>query len=167
MIRPLTKSSVSATNTDAHSAPNPPSNVPILDTDTLTVIQRRSEPAYTRLVSRFNASPDIRVFTTIVSFEEQTRGWLEYVKRARSPDQLIKAYSMLHELHLDFSTRPVLDFDAQAAHVYNRLLHARLRLGSMDLRIAAITLARNEILLTRNLKDFRRVPNLRAEDWTI
>jgi tRNA(fMet)-specific endonuclease VapC len=36
----------------------------------------------------------------------------------------------------------------------------------MDLKIAAIVLANSAVLLSRNLRDFHKVPGLRAEDWT-
>jgi tRNA(fMet)-specific endonuclease VapC len=36
----------------------------------------------------------------------------------------------------------------------------------MDLKIAAIALSQNGLLLTANLKDFQKVPNLQVEDWT-
>lgn len=36
----------------------------------------------------------------------------------------------------------------------------------MDLKIAATALVHDALPLTRNLSDFRKVPGLRAEDWT-
>ena len=35
----------------------------------------------------------------------------------------------------------------------------------MDLRIASIAIANDATLLSRNLKDFSRVPGLRVENW--
>jgi len=42
----------------------------------------------------------------------------------------------------------------------------RIRVSTMDLRIASIALSLDMTLLTRNLTDFRLVPGLRVEDWT-
>jgi tRNA(fMet)-specific endonuclease VapC len=141
-------------------------SVPVLDTDILSIIQTRSEPAYTKLLSRLRRQETSTiVWVTIISFEEQLRGWLEYVKRARPP-QLPKGYSKLHELNEDFSTRPVLPFDQAAAEEYQNLQRAKVRIGTMDLRIAAICISNREILLTRNLRHFEKVPGLRVEDWT-
>jgi tRNA(fMet)-specific endonuclease VapC len=39
-------------------------------------------------------------------------------------------------------------------------------IGSLDMLIAGHALSRNLILLTHNLKEFKRVPGLKAEDWT-
>jgi tRNA(fMet)-specific endonuclease VapC len=143
----------------------PRGRVPVLDTDILTVVQRRIEPEYSAFVGRASRFVGGPIVTTVVSFEEQLRGWLEYVKRAK-PAQLPAAYAKLAELNRDFSTRPVLPFDGAALAVYERLAAARPRVGAMDLRIAAVAIANDEVLVSRNLQHFRKVPGLRVEDWT-
>ncbi|MEH2059839.1 MAG: hypothetical protein V7K97_27520 [Nostoc sp.] len=47
------------------------------------------------------------------------------------------------------------------------MIRQRIRIRTQDLRIAAITLLVNGILVTHNRKDFEKVPNLRLQDWTI
>jgi len=59
-----------------------------------------------------------------------------------------------------------LPFDENAAEIFNQLRASKLRIGTNDLAIAAITLSINGILVTRNTVDFERVPNLVIEDWT-
>ena len=71
----------------------------------------------------------------------------------------------MRTLLADFTTRPVPDFDQDALIEFERLKRSRVRIGT-DLRIAAIALARDALLLSRNLADFRKVPSLRVEDWT-
>lgn len=86
--------------------------------------------------------------------------------KARSLTQQIEAYRRLRR-HLDnYRLIPVLDFDEQAAAELTRLQKARVRIGTMDLKIAAIALANDATLLTRNLSDFGKVPGLKVEDWT-
>ena len=59
----------------------------------------------------------------------------------------------------------VLEFDTEAATEYQRLKQSRIRIGTMDLKIAAIALTHKATVLTKNLKDFSRVPGLKIEDW--
>lgn len=42
----------------------------------------------------------------------------------------------------------------------------RIRIGTMDLRIAATAIERGMIVLSRNTVDFSQVPGIRLEDWT-
>ncbi|MCY3574087.1 MAG: type II toxin-antitoxin system VapC family toxin [Chloroflexi bacterium] len=70
-----------------------------------------------------------------------------------------------------FMRYTILPFDEAAARVYGRidgyLKDAGMRIGPVETQIAAIALARNLILVTRNTRHFRRVPNLAFEDWTV
>jgi tRNA(fMet)-specific endonuclease VapC len=138
----------------------------ILDTDHLTIIQRTTEPAYTSLRSRLRQATSEDTYTTIVNFEEQMRGWLTVLAQSRDMHQEVAAYRRLHALLAFFGDIAVLDFDTPAADLFLQLRRSRVRIGSMDLKIAAITLSHGAVLLSRNLTDFRQVPGLQVEDWT-
>ena len=137
----------------------------ILDTDHLTVIQRRTEPAYSRLRARLSQFSAGKVKTTIVSFEEQLRGRLAVISRARNRPSEVAAYKHLQILLRFFSEIPVLDYTEDAMARFHELRQSRVRVGPMDLKIAAIALSRDALLLSANLKDFKRVPKLHVEDW--
>lgn len=66
----------------------------------------------------------------------------------------------------DFARAQVLPFDDAAAAAFESLRTQRVRVPTMDLRIASICLSRGMTLLTRNVADFARVPGLKFEDWT-
>jgi tRNA(fMet)-specific endonuclease VapC len=137
----------------------------ILDTDHMSVLERRERPALGHLLNRLADLSPSEVATTVISYEEQMRGWMAYLSRARSVTQQITAYSRLLA-HLDNYRRiPVLGFDTAAATEFQRL-RRRLRIGTMDLKIAAIVLSRDATLLSRNLGDFNQIPDLHVEDWT-
>lgn len=137
----------------------------VLDTDHLTLIQRQTEPAYSRLRTRLQRLASIEVFTTVISVEEQMRGWLNLIARAKTAQQEVAAYQRLHMMLTFFAGTPLLDYTDEATVVFNQLKQSRIRIGSMDLKIAAITLAYNALLLSGNLKDYQQVPNLKVEDW--
>ena len=139
----------------------------VLDTDHLSVLERSDQPGSGALRARLADLPPAEVVTTIISFEEQMRGWMAYLARTRSVAQQVEAYRRLLQ-HLDNYRRiPVLAFDEAAAIVFQRLQRARLRIGVMDLKSAAIVVSRDATLLSRNLTDFRQVPGLPVADWTI
>jgi len=48
---------------------------------------------------------------------------------------------------------------------FERLRQQRVRIGTMDLKIAAIALEHNALGLSGNLRDFQQVPGLDVEDW--
>ncbi|MDB5356714.1 MAG: PilT protein domain protein [Phycisphaerales bacterium] len=136
----------------------------VLDSDILSIIQRASGAEYDRLAAKLDAADD-DVYVTVISLEEQMRGWLAYIAREQSFEKQTLAYLKLRELVVDFAARAMLDFDATSANEVTRLKKLKVRIGTMDLKIVAIVLAHNAKLITRNLIDFRKVPGLVAEDW--
>jgi tRNA(fMet)-specific endonuclease VapC len=111
--------------------------------------------------------PQTDLALSIVSLHEQTRGCHAYLQRARTAREVVYGYRLLAQVLQDFSTAPVLPFDEAAATVFTALVAQRLRVRTMDLRIASIALARGLIVLTRNAQDFGRIPGLQLEDWTV
>ena len=138
----------------------------VLDTDHLSVLERNTAPGSTTLRAHLaHLSPD-EVVTTIISYEEQMHGWMAYLAQSRSVAQQVVAYGRLLQ-HLDNYRRiPILEFDEAAAGVFQRLRRARRHVGTMDLKIAAIVLSRDALLLSKALADFGQVPGLQVEDWT-
>jgi tRNA(fMet)-specific endonuclease VapC len=137
----------------------------LLDTDHLSVFQRKRGAEFSRLSSQLVAVPRIDVGISVVTFHEQVLGCHSYLSRSRTADDLVKGYDRFYKLLKDIATVPIVPFDAAAAAALDSLKAARVRLDPMDLRIAAIALANNLTLLTRNTVDFSRVPGLNFEDW--
>ncbi len=70
--------------------------------------------------------------------------------------------ALLFEFYQEFEIVP---FDEAAARQFDELRQQKLRLGTMDLKIAATALVHHALLLSANRTDFERVPGLRVENW--
>jgi tRNA(fMet)-specific endonuclease VapC len=139
----------------------------VLDTDHLSLFQRE-HPTVTQHLKQINF---VNTAITVVTLEEQIKGWLNvinsYNNQPSQSEKLILAYKGLRDGIEYLNKIQLLDFEQSAYNVYQELVRQRIRIGTKDLRIAAITLSINAILVTRNTKDFAKVPNLQIEDWTI
>ncbi len=136
----------------------------LLDTDHLTLLFRGGAEGL-RIQRRMLPLAPKDVATTIITYEEQSRGWLSVISRAKSATEQIQAYGRL-EHHLDYFRRlTVHGFSAPAAVEFQRLRKS-VRIGTMDLRIASIALALDAVVISRNRQDFEKVPGLRIEDWS-
>jgi tRNA(fMet)-specific endonuclease VapC len=137
----------------------------VLDTDHLSELERLASRKGTKLRERLAQVPDRPVATTIVSVEEQLRGRLAVINEKRVGIEQGLPYTRLIELIEFYSGWPILPFDQIAVERFHNLRAARIRIGTMDLKIAAIVLALGATLLSANLRDFRQVPGLSVEDW--
>jgi tRNA(fMet)-specific endonuclease VapC len=137
----------------------------LLDTDHISILQLRSGPEFAVLFVRTTQYAADLAFS-IISFHEQFLGSHAFISRARNSGEIVRGYRLLTEILNGFSAAPVLPFDDAAAAVFEDLRTRRVRVATMDLRIAAIALSRNAVLLTRNQRDFNKVPGLVTEDST-
>ncbi len=93
----------------------------IIDTDHVNLLEWGSGAIGQRLHERIRGLPEGEVATTIISFEEQTRGWLAFQARARTIEQQVTAYRKLNR-HLNiYCEIDVLEFDTEAAAEFERL----------------------------------------------
>jgi tRNA(fMet)-specific endonuclease VapC len=135
----------------------------VFDTDHATLFQQ-GNPQIVQRVSAVNPK-DIAI--TIVTFEEQMYGRLNRIGRATSGEERISAYASLRKTINYLTDFELLDFDRNAENYYRKFLQQKIRVGTQDLRIAAIAISTSSILLTRNRRDFERIPGLRFEDWSV
>src|SRR5436309_11198384 len=138
----------------------------LLDTDHLSVLQWEEQPACDRLLARLDRLPPDDIATSIISFQEQVQGWQALLKRARQPEQIVRAYAKLEAVWRSFLRMNVLSFTEEAQTRFMELRRQCPRLQTMDLRIASVALVTGATLLSRSLRDFGRVPGLTVEDWT-
>jgi tRNA(fMet)-specific endonuclease VapC len=137
-------------------------NLYILDTDHVSLFQRR----HPQVIVKVGTTLPEQLAVTIITVDEQFRGRLAQIKRAKSSQALIKAFAELRQAVQYFNNLRILDFDAAADAQSIILSQQKIRTGIYDLRIAAIALATGSTLVTRNRSDFEKVPGLTIEDWS-
>jgi tRNA(fMet)-specific endonuclease VapC len=99
-----------------------------------------------------------------ISISSITAAKLNYgAERSRSPHQNRVA---ILEFLIPFN---LLDFDQRAASCYGKIrktLESKgTPIGPMDLLLASQAAAYDLILVTNNIKEFKRIENLRLENW--
>lgn len=136
----------------------------VLDSDTVRLLNDRHPSVLARFYAV--AVPD-RVTTTAITVHEAVIGWHSYILHAKTDADTERGYSELCRAVRGFSDVDLLNYTQAAVQRFNQLLKLKLNIGRNDLRIAAIALEAGGIVVTRNLRDFRRVPGLSCEDWSV
>ena len=138
----------------------------VLDTDHLSLLQRRS-PEGKVLLQRLQANK-VAFSATVISYEEQTRGWMGHLAKAKNTTEQVIAYDRLRQHATNYCNIPLLGFNESAIQTNQQLRKRYPRLGAMDLKIAAIVLTQPAaMLLTRNTRDFGQIEGLSIDDWSI
>lgn len=135
----------------------------ILDTDHVSLLERQD----TLVTDQFSRFPVGKTAITVITWEEQMRGRLNIIRQATSSEQRISAYTRLQSTIRFLQNFLIINFDAIADNYYLELKSQKIRIGTQDLKIASIALSCHAVLVTRNQRDFAKVPNLMLEDWSI
>lgn len=134
----------------------------ILDTDHISLLQRDHVAVRWWLAQIPLADRAV----TVVILTEQLQGWLAVLHRNRTEADASRGYSRILETVHYFNRLRVLPYDDEAIAIFEALRQQKIRIGTQDLRIAAIVLRWQATLVTRNAKDFSRIPELRMVDWS-
>ena len=135
----------------------------LLDTDILSLFRSR----HPRVCERAAAHHRKELATSVITVEEQLSGWYSVLRQAKQDDQLVAAYQGLTRTVGFMARLQIISFSVEAAARFSAFRNARLKIKTMDLRIACIALEVGAKLVTRNRVDFEVVPGLELEDWTI
>jgi tRNA(fMet)-specific endonuclease VapC len=137
--------------------------VHLLDTDILSLLQRGNA----KVAEALEASDDSALAITLITKIELLRGRHDFVLKAATGEQLLRAEKWLKETELFLLKTPVIYPDTAAATQFDRLrLMRRLRkIGRADLLIASIVLANDATLVTRNVRHFKQIPDLKVVSW--
>ena len=135
----------------------------LLDSDHISTLKYQGTERYRRLVARLATVLDEEVGTTIITVEEQMRGWLAAIARERQVQRQIGPYRELGGLFVFFLQFEIVPFEQVAVDHFAQF--QRVRISSLDRKIAAIAIANDALLLTANRRDFEQVPGLKFENW--
>src|SRR5262245_34598008 len=135
----------------------------VLDTDVLT-LYRKGHPTVIQSVVA-HLQDDLAI--TVITVEEQLTGWYRGIRQTKKPDEIARVYQEMAVTVMALATWSVLSLAEPAIQRYEQLTAMKLNIAKMDLRIAAITLEYGGIVVTRNGRDFQRVPGLTIENWAV
>jgi tRNA(fMet)-specific endonuclease VapC len=135
----------------------------VLDTDHVSLHFR----GHSQLGEKLALIPPDEIAITTITAEEQLRGRLAQIKNSPTSDALAIAHRRFRQAISDLAKLNILEFDSAAITIFEDLKRQRPRVGSQDLRIAAVTISNGAIVVTRNRGDFGQIPGLQIEDWTL
>jgi tRNA(fMet)-specific endonuclease VapC len=135
----------------------------LLDTDTLTHLYRGTS----NVIRQLNAVEDVDVGITIITKVEVLRGRIDYLLKAETGANLLKAQELLFRTEELLSQLLIVPMSQAASREFDRLcaVSKYRKIGRADLLIASITLANRAILVTRNQRHFKQIPGLPVENW--
>jgi tRNA(fMet)-specific endonuclease VapC len=134
----------------------------LLDTDHLTYYQM----GHPQVLSNIARHLTDQLAISVITVEEQLTGWQKALNQAKDDVRRAQIYLRMALATESLASWKVMPFTLAAMSQHAALIRQRLNIGSNDLKIAATALELNAVVVTRNQRDFGRVPTLLLEDWT-
>jgi tRNA(fMet)-specific endonuclease VapC len=136
----------------------------ILDTDHASLFLAGNKSITAQVAKRSN-----NVAITVVTVQELFNGWVGRLNNPAQATKITQLYTKLWETTEFIKVITVLNFDKNVEDCYQILRQSSKNLAKnkieKDLRIASIALTQNAMVVTRNYKDFFKIPNLKIENW--
>ena len=88
------------------------------------------------------------------------------MNRNRRTRRAVASYALLEQIFLDLQRFNIVAYDDAAEDIFTALPAVTHTVGAQDRRVAATALARQLVVVTRNARDFSRIPGVRFVDWT-
>jgi tRNA(fMet)-specific endonuclease VapC len=135
----------------------------LLDTDTLTHLYAGN----LNVVEQLRTVEDPEVGITIVTKAEMLRGRIDYLLKAETGENLLKAQQLLFRTEELLQKLLIIPMNQAASDEFERLraVSKFRKIGRADLLIASITLANRATLVTRNTRHFQQIPGVRVVNW--
>lgn len=134
----------------------------LLDTDHISLLQHN----HANVIARLKSVPITQRVVCVISLYEQLQGRLAYIHRAKAEADAAFGFRQLIEAIEFYRVLPIFAYSHAAVSEFKRLRQQKIRIGTQDLRIAAIALSHRATVVTRNLRDFGQVPGLMMVDWS-
>ena len=128
----------------------------LLDTNTCIYFLNRSSE---RIISQFKKYSPSEIMLSSITVAELFYG-------AEKSKARKKNWAVVEDFVSNFGIVPIDEKSCQTyAKIRASLEKSGVPIGPMDLLIASISLANNFILVTNNIKEFRRIKGLKLENW--
>lgn len=138
----------------------------LLDTTTLTHLFRQNQRVLQAFDLHRQSDSEYLIGTTSINVEEVFGGWLGLIQKSQSPQREAYASQLLNDSIIFLSQFKLFSNTENAVNRYQELRQSKLNVGRNDLRMAALAIELQATVVTDNLRDFSRIPNLIYVDST-
>jgi len=135
----------------------------LLDTDTISHYLRNNLAVHAAVVAHRQHVIEL----PIIAIEEIWDCWTTMVRRAKTDTDRGRAYDRLTNSLNELRRWAVQSFTTSALNQYSVLKSLKLNVRANDMKIAAIALECEAVVVTANTRDFERIPGLKIVDWTL